>query len=339
MGGLLKRNEIKRQSEQVFGQFGDAKWIPNARENAKLERRPLEELNGTGLGRTIVLAAMGESTEDQIETIKANRDKFHLAVNDKMFGYFIERGVKPDFVFLSDANILFKWVEKYVDQTEGVRLICTPYANPEWTKAWKGPRYFYLNADIIKSERFFAEAFPESRIIPASSNVSNSMVCFFLGMLEGPPVNWGGYEKYLLVGFDYSWRPSSDEMAPEIKKGKYYAFEDPKPKRFYMNHRTLNDFNGDIVHTSENLFFSARWMWSFVTMFNVPLVNCSGRGILHIPLRSPLSKELEDINSDEKAVQNVRDKLAALKESHKALAAAKEEYEKSREVLSNGRWR
>ncbi len=338
MGGFVSYKDVKTQSENVFGQFGDAKWIPIARENAKLERHPLEELEGVGVGRTILLAAMGESTEEQIETIIKYRDKVHLAVNDKMFGFMVDRGITPDFVFLSDTNIPFRWIEKHIDKTVGVRLIATPYANLEWTRAWKGPRYFYVNADIIQSERFFTDMFPGVRIIPASSNVSNSMVCFFVGTTSGPPQNWGGYEKYLLVGYDYSWRPEPNEdLAPYVKTGKYYAFENPKPKRFYMNHRTLHDINGDTVHTSENLFFSARWMWSFVSGFGFPLVNCSGRGLLNIPIRANLEDQLKKVNNDPAAISALKSALEVVKEAHKSLVAAKGEFDKKREVLTYGR--
>jgi hypothetical protein len=338
MGGLVSYNDVKKQSEQVFGQFGDAKWLPYARENSKLERRSLDELANIGVGRSIVLATMGESTEEKIEIIKKYRDRYHLAVNDKLFGYMVERGITPDFVFLSDSNIPFRWLEKHVEKTDGVRLIATPYANVEWTRAWRGPRYFYVNADVIQSERFFKDAFPGVRIIPASSNVSNSMVCFFTGMVSGPPINWGGYERYILVGYDYSWRPLPREDADAaLKTGKYYAFEDPQPKRFYMFHRTLQDINGDLVHTSENLFFSARWLWSFVAGFGVPLINCSGRGLLNIPLQADLEEEVKSINADPAAVESVKAALQGVKTAHDALAAAKGDYEKIREVLTYGR--
>jgi hypothetical protein len=338
MGGLLGYKEVKAQSDQVFGQFGDSKWIPQARINAQLPRNPTSELEHIGLGRTLVLAAMGESTEDNLETLRKYRDKFHLAINDKMFGYFMDRGIKPDFVFLSDANILFKWIEKHVQQTKGVRLISTPYANPDWTKIWQGPRYFYINADVIKSERYFTGIFPDARLVPASSNVSNSMLCFFLGILQGPPVNFGGYEKYLLTGYDYSWRPTKAEgQSPVVKTGKYYAFEDPQPKRFYMNHRTMHDFNGDWVHTSENLYFSARWLFTFITGFGLPVVNCSGRGLLGIPARANLEDELKEINSDPAAIESLKSAHEILKKAKESFVAAKDDFENKREVLSYGR--
>lgn len=338
--GMLNYSDVKGQSEAVFKQFGESVWIPNAKENAKLEHRPIEELHSIGLGRCIVIAAMGESTEEQVDVIRAKRDKFHLAVNDKLFGYFIDRGIVPDFVMISDANIPFRWLEKHVEATKNVRLIATPYANTQWTKAWLGPRYFYINMDIIRSERYFFDMFPDTRIIPASSNVSNSMVCFFVGTVAGPPENWGGYEKYLLVGFDYSWRPSPEAVGLDltgIKTGKYYAFEDPKPKRFYMNHRTVHDINGDWCHTSENLYFSAKWMWSYTTGFGLPLVNCSGRGLLNIPLKGVLSKELESVNIEPSVVKAVRKSFDELQAATKTLAAAREQFEKSREVTTYGR--
>lgn len=332
---MLSYKEVKNQSNTVFNQFGESKWIPHAKENSKLERRPIKELRDIGVGRCIVLAAMGESTEANFDEIKRFRNKFDLAVNDKLFGYFVNRGVIPDFVFLSDASIPFKWIEKHIAKTKGVRLIATPYANTEWTKAWLGPRYFYVNADIIGSEKHFLPLFPETQVIPASSNVSNSMVCFFTGVTNGPAENRGGYEKYILTGYDYSWRPSKKSIGLEssVKTGKYYAFEETEPKRFYMNHRTLRDINGDWVHTSENLYFSARWMHHYVMNFRLPLVNCSGRGLLDLPFKGTLFNELDEVNSDPIVIEKIKSKFGLLKEAVTHLAAARQDFEKTREEL------
>ena len=100
-------------------------------------------------------------------------------------------------------------------------------------------------------------------------------------------MNWGGFEKYLLVGYDFSWKP----------EGNYYAWENPKPKRFYMTHRTALDSKGDIVLTSENLIFSSRWLESYCQAFSLPVVNCTGGGILNVK-PGDLEKELLRVNGN-----------------------------------------
>lgn len=335
MAKLLNYSDVKAQSEQVFGQFGEKVWLPNAKINMALPRRPTEELKFSGLGKTLVLAVMGESTEEHIEEIKKHRDEFDLAVCDKLFGYMVERGITPDYVMISDANIPFRWLEKHVAATKGVKLIATPYANPEWTKVWQGPRYFYVNMDAIQTEKHFTPMFPDSRVIPAASNVSNAMVVFFTGADNKGAANWAGYERYILMGYDYSWRPheSLKALNPGLKTGKYYAFEDPTPKRFYMNHRTIRDFKNDWVHTSENLYFSAKWLFSYVTSFNLPVINCSGRGIMGIPAMGKFSEEIVRMKKDPAKIGIVREMFNALKKATQLAAAAREQFERSREAL------
>lgn len=335
MAKLLNYTDVKEQSTAVFGQFGESLWIPNAKVNSALPRRPSEELKACGVGKTLLFAVMGESTEANVELIKKNRAQYDLAVCDKLFGYFIDRGIKPDFVMISDASIPFRWLERHVGATEGVKLIATPYANTAWTKAWRGDKYFYVNMDAIQTEKHFIPMFPDSRVIPAASNVSNAMVVFFTGSTNQGAANWAGYERYLLMGYDYSWRPheSTKKWNPEAVTGKYYAFEDPSPKRFYMNHRTMLDIKGNIVHTSENLFFSAKWLYSYVTSFNLPVINCSGRGIMGLPLMGDFEAEAKRFSTDPAAVSIVKDAFENMKKTSDLLAAARQHFEKSREVL------
>lgn len=329
---LLSYDDVKKQSEAVFRQFGESKWIPYAQVNAAMERADMDKLQNVGIGKILVLAAMGESTEEAIPTLIKYRDRFDLMVNDKMFGYMTERGIVPDYVMLCDASIPFRWIEKHIDKTEGVNLIATPYANTEWTKAWRGPKYFYVAEDAIHTEKIFLKIMgTNTRVIPAASNVSNAMVVFMLGANNQANINWAGYDKYLLAGYDYSWRPGV--AAGGIKTGKYYAFEDPKPKRYYMNHRTLLDINNDWVHTSENLLFSAKWLISYLNSFRPPVSNCSGRGLLDIPYRGPLDKMLEKIDSSIETVESIRRQFQLIGLAHEMLRETKSNFEKSRGAI------
>ena len=351
MGAVLSYMDVKRQSEAVWGQFGESKWIPYSQINVRLpNRRDPEELRGCGIGKFAVLAAMGASLEDHVEVIKKYRDRFDLVTCDKGFGVLLDRGIRADYVQLCDCNIPYRWLEPYVGETAGVKLLATTYANVEWTTKWKGPIYFYVNKDALRTEERFTPILgkpdlaklgfcpsqlrlktPEPRSIPAGSNVSNAMVIFMMGIDESNQVSFSGYENLLLTGYDYSWRPSGSEAV--CKTGNYYAFADPRPKRHYMNHRTILDLNGDPVHTSENLLFSAKWLYSYVTAFGLPVTNCSERGILDIPGRGKLGDMLRRINNDPAATARVRKDVEMVLNTRAVAAHASESLDQSRRAL------
>jgi hypothetical protein len=296
MSILLTTTEVERQSKQVFGQFGE-KWRSYAKINVRLPHKSGNDLANCGVGKFMVLAAMGESLELNIEILRKYQRRVDILTCDKGFGTLLEQGIKPKYVMICDSNVPYKWLEPYIDDTEGITLIATPYANIEWTTKWKGDIYFYVSKDAINTEFIFMDVFGEdSRIIPASSNVSNTMLVYFLGVDDKTKVNFGGYEKYLLVGYDYGWSPT----------GNYYAFSNPTPKRYYMNHITMLDMNMEPYLTSENLLFSAKWMYSYLTSFNMPVINCSQRGLLDIPAKGNLEDMLKQINPDKSISKGVR---------------------------------
>ena len=215
---VLTWKDVQNQSEAVFKQFGEKVWIPNAKRNAQLPRRDPEELHNTGIGKHLLLVAIGASLEENIETIKKYRDRVEIMTCDKGFELLLKHGVKADYVMLCDANIPFTWIKDSINETKDVKLIATPYANPEWTENWKGDRYFMINKDALETEKIFIDIFKDRfRIIPAGSNVSNAMLIFVTGSDEYQNINWAGYERYILVGYDYSWRPD----------GNYYAWKTP----------------------------------------------------------------------------------------------------------------
>lgn len=322
MGVLLSNKEVVSQSERVYAQFGK-KWNDFSHFNFKLDHRNTEELKNIGIGKVLLMVAMGESTEALLPTIKENRHLFDLVTNDKCFGLLMDNGITPDYVMLCDANVPFKFFEPYIEKSKNVKLISTVYGNIEWTEKWKGDRYFYINRDSIQSELEFLKIFGnDTRMIPAGSNVSNAMVTFFNGADNRVNINWAGYERYLLVGFDYSWRPD----------GNYYAFLDPKPKRHYMNHRTLIDLYGHVAFTSENLLFSAKWLVSYVTSFKLPVVNCSERGILEIK-RDTLKNQLSKINPDPLVRKRVRELFENAKKMNEAFNYANDLFNDSRGAI------
>lgn len=319
---MLNHGDVLKQSRAVYSQFGESVWIPNCKKNASLpDRKDANDLRNIGLGKVLVCVAMGASLEEHMATLKDNRSKYDIIACDKAFGVLIDNGIVPDFVLLADANIQFKWLAPYVEKTEGVKLIATAYSNPEWTHAWKGPKYFYLNTDSIDSQKIFAPIMGEgTRMVPAGSNVSNALVTFMTGCIGDYEDNFANYEAYLLVGFDYSWQPS----------GNYYAYSNPIPKSLYMSHMNMLDINGDSVRASENLVFSAKWLWMYSTRYqHLNIVNCSGRGILDISRRGDFTKTVARINPDPKAREKV------LYNFHKARASYDDSQIDAREFMKS----
>ncbi len=316
----LSYGDVKAQSMAVFGQFGKSKWIPFAKENSvHKNRRDTRELRGRGVGRTLLSVAMGASLEGQIETIKKYRNNFDIVTCDKGFQALLSKGIKPDYVMVCDCNVVWqKWGPKEED-TEGVAMIATPYANLDWTRKWRGPIYFYVNRDAIDSQDTFLEIMgPGTRTIPASSNVSNAQVVFFTGQDEWSQESFAAYERIVLVGYDYSWKPD----------GNYYAWANPLPKRHYMNHKILRDNSGELVFSSDNLIFSARWLSHYLRAYPMEIVNCSS-GILECrrdSLEKVLSVNLKDGFRVRQAAELAASAEQAARKAREILARAKEEY-------------
>lgn len=321
---LLDYKAVKKQSEAVYGQFAD-KWHKQSAENAKLNYKHPNEFWNIGLGKNLVICAMGASLERDMPLLKQYRDRVDIMVCDKAFGKFIDAGITPDYVMLADANISYEmWLKPYIEHTKNVKLISTVYANPEWTKNWKGPLTFYMNKDAIGTEKTFLPVWGDKmRIIPASSNVGNAMVVFMLGCDDNQRINFAGYQNYYLTGFDYSWQAD----------GNYYAFENPIPKRHYMNHRTLLDYKRNICHTSENLVFSAKWLMQYLEAFKPPVVNCTEQGLLETQLRGSLAEILPKLTTDKSIPNRIRNQFNNLLKMKNAFAEAEAKFNHDREVL------
>lgn len=321
MSVLLNSDEVRSQSNSVWGQFKDL-WVANANKNKSLKSFDIRALEHSGVGKFAVLVAMGSSLEENVETIKKYRNKIDVICCDKAFGPLYDHGIKADYVVVADAGIPYRFIENHIQHTEGVKLLSTPYANPEWTHNWKGPVGFYINQDAIETEQVFLKIMGNQlRVIPASSNVSNAMLVLWTNCEGKKNENWGGYENYFLVGYDYSWP----------KDGNYYAWDNPIPKRYYMNHRTMIDMRGDVCFTSENLLFSCKWLISYITTFDLPAYNCSLRGLLEIPLKADLKLILDKVNT--KNIDIVRNAYRSWRQSYEANKQAERNFFTSKEVL------
>lgn len=264
----MTEQEVRQQSEAAFGQWKEI-WEKNSKHNGEIYKRDgnsHKDLLNHGIGRQLLCIATGRSLETSIDTIKEYRDRCDIACVDKSFGILMDHGIRPDFVVIADANVSYEeWAGRHIEATEGITLIANVNANTSWTDNWKGKIIFYVNKDNIKTEEIYMEYSGCRELIPASSNVGNTVVVFFAQICN--------YDRYLFVGYDYSWAPGEN----------YYAFNDNE-KRHWMRHMFAIGVDGKLAYTSSNLNFSARWLVEFCQkqMSFKQFFNCSGSGVLSI---------------------------------------------------------
>lgn len=92
------------------------KWMVNtlhnvARSNNHSLGYLLSELENKFVGQTALIVASGPSLNDNIEKIKANRDKFVVFAVNKVVKYLLEKEIYPDFIVCLDAKNMKKTLE------------------------------------------------------------------------------------------------------------------------------------------------------------------------------------------------------------------------------------
>jgi hypothetical protein len=201
-------------------------------------------------------------------------------------GHLLDHGITPKYVIVCDANVDFDtYMVKWKDKLQDTILLMNVCGNTKWTFEgnWKDV-YFFVNKDAIHSEVEFSKISGCKNFIPAGTNVSNAMVIMLTQCDNEGRRNFFGYDKILLIGYDYSWRPS----------GKYYAFDKTGGgKTHYMRHVHLVNNAGSYAYTSGNLSFSCRWLQKYIKTFNLPVVQCSKETILSAAKFGELEKQMQ----------------------------------------------
>lgn len=310
----LNNQEVLDQSNNAFNQWREL-WDSHAAKHAEIhKKKPTshQELLYRGYGKTLLCVAMGPSLEDEIQTILANRNKYDIACVDKAFTYLVDHCIIPDYVFVADAKVDFTaWGKKYIDNTENVTLIASVTSNPEWAENWKGPVYYYVNKDNIKTEERYSKISGIREIIPAGSNVGNSIIIFMAQIAS--------YDNYLMIGYDFCWGDDDN----------YYAFNHSN-KRYAMKHHYMIDNRQRLVTTSGNLWFSCRWLQDFINAYhaNKVIINCS-KGIFYMrntPLEFAIkhikNRKIDDKVRDDIITSKIRKKIFTHKDGESAVAQA-----------------
>jgi len=269
---MMSEKEVLNQSKSAYNQWAEV-WRSHAIENGKKYRadgNSQRDLLHQGVGKTLLCVATSPSIEKQVDVIKKYRDEVDILCVDKSYKFLMDNGIKPDYVILCDAKVNYEeWCKPYIDDTEDVILFMNVTGNTDWSMNWKGKVIYFVNKDNIQSEVEFSQLSGCQELIPAGSNVGNSVVLFSTQVL--------GYDRYLLAGYDYCW---SDDT-------NYYSGGDTV-KRYWMKHLNQFDRNGRVVYTSQNLFFSVRWLGDYnknLAMRGIKVYDCSLHGMLNMPWR------------------------------------------------------
>lgn len=300
---MLTAEAIKQQSLAAYGQ-----WCKQWREHAKIHSafpmKPLSDFENIGIGKAILCIANGASFERNLETIKKYQGNVDILVCDKSLGPCLDHGIIPTYAVLCDANVSYeKYLEPWKDRLSNTILFSNVCANPKWTdkvNSWKDI-YFFVNEDVLESEKEFTKLSGCKNTIAAATNVSNAMVVFLTqSNNDVGRRNYFGYDKILLIGFDYSW----------LSQGNYYAFNpDGNGKHHYMRHQYGKTLAGDLCYTSNNLAFSAKWLEKYISTFNLPVVQCSKDTILGTKYSGELSTQMQ-YKSDSEDSEIVRTMIA-----------------------------
>jgi hypothetical protein len=283
----LTPEQIKNQSLTALKQWR-SQWEAHCKQVSKYDMRPLSDFEATGAGKACLLIANGWSFEREIETIKKHQGNVDIFVCDKTLGHCLENGIVPTYVIVCDANVSYeKYLEPWKDRLQDTILIQNCCANPKWAENgnWKD-RYFFLVKDAIQSEEIFMPISGCKNLIAAGTNVSNSMVILMTQCDNKVKQNFFGYDKYILIGFDYCWTP----------EGNYYAFDhEGGGKRYYMKHIYGRTLEGGLCYTSNNLAFSMKWLQQYVDVFRLPVVQCSASSVFQVGGQKPqnLAKQMQ----------------------------------------------
>lgn len=312
--------DVKRQSEAALKQW-QPQWERHAKHHARYVMKDLIDFQNSGVGKACLVIANGYTFEQEIETIKKYQHQVDILCVDKCLKHCIDNGITPKFVLVCDANVPYETYLKPVeDKLQDTTLLINVCANPKWTDNgnWKD-RYFFVNKDVLNSDRIFQGLSGCPNIIPAATNVSNAALVMLTQSDNTGRRNFFGYDKLLMIGYDYCWDKS------------YYAFDKTGGgKANYMKQVYCFDVKSDYVYTSPNLLFSAKWMDKYIKTFKIPAVQCSKTSILTGFKQGNLAEQMQYSYKPE----NSKDVISLL-EYRRAAAAKIEEINKR--IFSIGR--
>lgn len=280
----MKTHQIRTQSINAYKQWCE-QWRAHSTHHKKWKMKSLSDFYLTGIGKAILCVANGYSLEENIEKIKRLQKNVDIMCCDKTLGHLLANGITPTYCVVCDANVNYeKYMEPWKDKLQDTFLLQNVCANPKWSDNgnWKD-RYFFVNMDIMGYEKEFAALSGCQNFVTAGTNVSNMMIVVLTQCVDRIR-NHFGYDKIILIGYDYSWKVG----------GKYYAFdENGGGKGNYMRHIYGLSPSGKMIFTSNNLNSSASWIQEYVSNFKLPVVQCSTDSVAMIGKKGDLEENMK----------------------------------------------
>jgi hypothetical protein len=281
----MNHEQIVQQSKSAYKQWAP-QWRLHAEQHKTFDMKPFEDFRNSGIGKAVLLVANGYSFEENLDVIKKNQKNVDIFACDKTLGHLLTNGITPKYCIVCDANVSYeKYLKPYEGMLQNTILFQNVCGNPLWTKNgnWKD-RYFYINKDVLGSEKEFSQISGCQNFVTAGTNVSNMMVVLLSQSDNDRKQNLFAYDKMLLIGFDYSWKDG----------GKYYAFDDDGGgKKYYMRHVYGLSSSGKMLYTSNNLNSSASWLNLYVQAYKPNVIQCSPDSLYSFGLTGNLDDQMK----------------------------------------------
>ncbi len=178
-------------------------WVINTIKNLSLINSSniykLSDLENKFEGQAAMILAAGPSLEDNIEKIKAKRDKFVIFAVNKVFKYLVQKGITPDFVVGLDAeymDVTFDGTDEYI---KNVNYITDLRSDSEiFTKGFKKIFVSFASNDLIVKK---LKEFNPS-IVPYEIGGSATTLAFVAAVKMG-------FDKVIFSGFDLAFKDNT----------------------------------------------------------------------------------------------------------------------------------
>ncbi len=129
-------------------------WLSNTIENiARINEKEaflLSDLEDKLQGQTALIAGAGPSLNDNIDNIKANRDKFTIFAVNKAVQYLISKDIIPDFVVCLDAGNMNRTLDSILNHADKISIIADIRADETLiNKGFKKVLYNFSETDFF----------------------------------------------------------------------------------------------------------------------------------------------------------------------------------------------
>ena len=210
-----------------------------------LENPGIQSLKGVAKGRACLIVGAGPGLDKEIETIKANREKFLIIAADAAVKPLLKAGIEPELTTsIERGNIYQKPFWEGLPKIN-TQLVCYPVVHPEVISIYPGPkRCVYRNYSYYA---YFEKSWPRTML---ASGGSTSHLAFRLA-------SWMQADPIIFVGVDSAYEETSPGLYRSHAHGLgYEQWAESHPIEYFSKenkHTPALDaeaFDGSIVKSN-----------------------------------------------------------------------------------------